>query len=389
MEAAIFAKMLSDQSVMDFKKLKYKFPDVDLHEFVELLQMSIYQPLPLLDFKGRQIVCMGHVAQVHINTVKTLIRPQSGDSRYGIKAMEDEIASTLTIENIDFSRDSVRKILKGYAPSDESENRIFGMKRGLEFISDLHNQITEDSIFQLYQMTIGDFLDHDDKLMPGKHYRHDSVYIMGQTVEHTGLPHQKLTDYMGGLIAFIRDERELNDLLKAAVIQFYIGYLHPYFDGNGRMARLLNLWYLVQQGYPSTLFVPFSSYIEKSRKQYYHAYTLVEQNQAISGVLDVTPFLAYFIAHVYHHLEAERCQPRTMQEFTTMLEHGAITEKERDLWNFVLSAYGTDEFSTKQLERDFGNAAYATIRGFVLKLEKAGLLKCRKYGNRTKYQLNL
>ena len=41
--------------------------------------------------------------------------------------------------------------------------------------------------------------------------------------------------------------------------------------------------------------------------------------------------------------------------------------------------------STKQLEKDFGNAAYATIRSFVLKFEKLGLLKSTQYGNRVKY----
>ena len=56
------------------------------------------------------------------------------------------------------------------------------------------------------------------------------------------------------------------------------------------------------------------------------------------------------------------------------IKAGALTAKEKDLWEFVISCYGTDEFSTKQLEKDFGNAAYATIRSFVLKLEKLGLL---------------
>ena len=37
------------------------------------------------------------------------------------------------------------------------------------------------------------------------------------------------------------------------------------------------------------------------------------------------------------------------------------------------------------MEKDFGNAAYATIRSFVLKLEKLGLLKSTQYGNRVKY----
>ena len=44
--------------------------------------------------------------------------------------------------------------------------------------------------------------------------------------------------------------------------------------------------------------------------------------------------------------------------------------------------YGDAEFSTKQLEKDFGDAAYATIRSFVLKFEKLGLIKSTQYGNR-------
>ena len=76
---------------------------------------------------------------------------------------------------------------------------------------------------------------------------------------------------------------------------------------------------------------------------------------------------------------------QTTEAFQTALSHGQVTEKEKTLWEFVLSAYGGAEFSTKQLEKDFGNAAYATIRSFVLKFEKLGLLKSTKYGNRMKY----
>ena len=64
-----------------------------------------------------------------------------------------------------------------------------------------------------------------------------------------------------------------------------------------------------------------------------------------------------------------------------------MTEKETKLWKFVLSCYGTGEFSTKQLEKDFGDAAYATIRGFVQKFEKLGLFTSVKYGARVKYKV--
>ena len=75
----------------------------------------------------------------------------------------------------------------GQAPKDKEEHRIYGMKQGLEFIADRSHTITEENLFRLYQMTIGDFLPAEDRLLPEHWYRHDSVYIVGSKVEHTGL----------------------------------------------------------------------------------------------------------------------------------------------------------------------------------------------------------
>ncbi len=76
-----------------------------------------------------------------------------------------------------------------------------------------------------------------------------------------------------------------------------------------------------------------------------------------------------------------------LAEFQIRLKNGEITAKEKELFYFVLSNYGAEEFSTKQLERDFTNCAYATIRTFVLKLSDAGILEEHIYGNRKKYCL--
>lgn len=188
MDAALFTKMLSDKSVLDLKKLGYKYPQADMGEFVSLLKSGFYHPLPLKDFSGQSLVYLDSVAQVHLSAARILLTPQSSTQLYGAKAMEEEIISTFTIEQVDFSRDSVRKILSGFAPADESENRIYGMKKGLEFISDPANRITESSIHHLYETAIGAYLPEEDRLHPGSFYRHDSVYVVGSKVEHTGLP---------------------------------------------------------------------------------------------------------------------------------------------------------------------------------------------------------
>ena len=67
-----------------------------------------------------------------------------------------------------------------------------------------------------------------------------------------------------------------------------------------------------------------------------------------------------------------------------------ITELEiQEVCEALRSGWITTGPRTKQLEKDFGNAAYATIRSFVLKFEKLGLLKSTQYGNRVKYAVRI
>lgn len=384
MDIKVFTKMLKDKHFTNYKQMQYKYGE-DFNAFLQTLEELYCKTLPLLDFDDNNIVFIENHAAVNQNAVKLLL--QSQDGHYGIKAAEDEIVATSAIESIDFSRDSVRKILKGMAPKDEQENRILGIKHGLEFIADTSNKITEENLYKLYMMTVGDFLTGDDKLLDGNYYRHDTVYVVSDRVEHSGLDYKKVPEFMKMLIEFANAEDDINDLIKAAIIHFYIAFVHPYFDGNGRIARLVHLWFLVQKGYQSALFIPFSSKIEKSRKAYYDAYTAIEENKAYSGKIDVTPFILYFINNVYNNMNEGSVDFETLTLYDDAVKNGKVTEKESKLWKFVLSFYGTEEFSTKQLEKDFGDAAYATIRGFVSKFEKLGLLSSAKYGARVKYKV--
>jgi Fic family protein len=384
MDVIQFTRMLSDKDFPNLKKLKYKYPG-DFAVFVETLKTLYYKELPIKATDGTPLVYMDNYVNVDLRSVKLLLRQQR--ESYGVKAVEDEILASSAIESIDFDRDSVRSILRGFAPKDEAENRILGQKKGVEFISNPGNNITEENLHALYQMMVGDFLPAEERLPDGAYYRNDAVYVVSDHVEHSGTDHRLLPEYMRALIVFIQAEDGINELLKAAMIHFYIAYLHPYFDGNGRMARMVHLWYLIQRGYQTTLFVPFSSLIAKSRREYYSAFTVVEENSKLSGVLDVTPFLQYFTKMVYDRMQQSAVSTDILTQYREATEAGQVTEKESALWRFVLSHYGSNEFSTKQLERDFGNAAYATIRSFVLKFQAIGLLESAAYGKRVKYRI--
>ena len=388
MDGAKFAKMLSDKHLFELDRMEYKYSVSSVKEFIGLLRQNLAQPLPLADFSSDELFYLPNLAQISTNGMKQLLSVPASNQSFGLQAMTEEIHATFQIESIRSSRNSIRHILNGYAPRNEEESRIYGMKRGLDFIADRQNAITEENLHQLYQINSGDYLPDEDRLLPDHFYRHDHVYVVGGEESREGLPAQQLPDAMKRLVDFTNAKDGINELHKAAILHFAFAYYHPYFDGNGRTARLLHLWYLVQQGYPAALFTPFSRYIAESKAAYYKAYDRVEKNALISGYTDVTPFLSYFCNEIYNRLQVDAAPPQAdLQVYQTALANGKITEKERLLWEYVLSAYGTEEFTTKQLEKDFRNAAYATIRTFVMKFHEMGLLAARKAGNRVYYKV--
>lgn len=388
MDGMKFAKMLSDKRLFELDRMAYKYSAADVREFSEILRQNFAQPLPLVDFAGQALVCLPNLAQISTKSMKQLLSVPAESQPFGVQAMTEEIHATLQIENIHSTRNSIRHILNGNAPRNEEENRIYGMKRGLDFIADQQNEITEENLHQLYQISTGEYLPAEDKLLPDHFYRHDAVYIVGGEESRKGLSDELLPQVMKQLIDFANAEDDLNELHKAAILHFAFAYYHPYFDGNGRTARLLHLWYLARHGYPAALFTPFSRYIAESKAAYYKAYERVEKNAMLTGYTDVTPFLSYFCKEVYNRLQADTAPAHTdFKVYQQALVEGRITEKERLLWEYVLSAYGTSEFTTKQLEKDFRNAAYATIRTFVMKFHDMDLLAARNAGNRVFYKV--
>jgi hypothetical protein len=77
-------------------------------------------------------------------------------------------------------------------------------------------------------------------------YRNRPVFIRGS--RHTPLPSDSLLDAMETLFLLI--ERESHPLVAAMLGHFFIGYIHPFPDGNGRCARFLMNALLVAAGYP-------------------------------------------------------------------------------------------------------------------------------------------
>ncbi len=386
-DAKIFMQILNDKNFYNLKNLKCKYGREKINEVITLLKNSVYKKINLLDFNNQKLVFCPPLINIADDAYKYLLFKET-DYHYNISKMEQEIEGTLEIENIESSRNSIRNILKGHAPTNLNESKIYGIKKGLDFISNKDNKITEINLNLLYNIVMANNLESNEKLINNNFYRHDSVYVIGNEISHKGLDYKLLPQYMQNFIAFINLNDKINIIIKSIIIHFYFAYIHPYFNGNGRMARLLQLWYLIQNNFNSTLLVPFSKFISKTKNEYYKAFDVIEKNYETSKVIDVTPFILYFNENVFDNLKYEKNNNNVIEIFNEHLNKGEITSKEKELFIFVLCNYSNNEFSTKQLEKDYKNVAYATIRSFVIKFESFGILTSQKYSNRIKYKIN-
>ena len=145
MDGAKFAKMLSDKHLFELDRMEYKYSVSSVKEFIGLLRQNLAQPLPLADFSSDELFYLPNLAQISTNGMKQLLSVPASNQSFGLQAMTEEILATFQIESIRSSRNSIRHILNGYAPRNEEESRIYGMKRGLDFIADRQNAITEEN----------------------------------------------------------------------------------------------------------------------------------------------------------------------------------------------------------------------------------------------------
>lgn len=77
---------------------------------------------------------------------------------------------------------------------------------------------------------------------------------------------------MGNLEAYLNDDAlsDTDPLVKMAVLHFQFESIHPFYDGNGRTGRILNILYLVLKGLLDIPVLYLSRYIIRHKASYYH-----------------------------------------------------------------------------------------------------------------------
>jgi len=215
--------------------------------------------------------------------------------------MEEAIASS-QLEGAATSRQAAKKMLReGRKPINKSEQMIMNGYIAMKAIEDDYKdrEMSLDLILELHALITKDTFDSQDE-KPRLRKVGEPVCVSDDAsgiIYHEAPDMKFVKKELERLIKFANDESEngsfIHPIIKAIMLHFWMGYLHPFTDGNGRLARLLFYWYLVKKGYWAFVYLPISKVIKKFPKQYIMAYVYSEQDDN-----NMTYFLDYNIRKI-------------------------------------------------------------------------------------------
>lgn len=218
-----------------------------------------------------------------------------------ISRFYSEIEGTLNIENVPTTRQRIAEIHKQNDPKDENDIIVRNMIQAVRFIKDEKPAFNKENLRKLYSILSQGCLPEDKRLQDGAYYRQDRVYVG----DYEGAPCEEIDACMDSLFYFANDPESIKefDILFPYICHYYILYIHPYFDYNGRTARMVSFWLSFIHGIVAAP-IFMSEAINETKGGYYRALSNTRNTNN-----DLTYFLGYILetsieyCFVYKNLE--------------------------------------------------------------------------------------
>lgn len=217
-----------------------------------------------------------------------------------IEILVNEALKTSEIEGEYLDRDSIQESIKNNLGLESTKRKLPPAEFGIsEMMVDLYRTydrpLTHDQLFQWHTMLtngrrdlvdIGRYRTHDDPMQVV------SGRLDRQTVHYEAPPSKAMKKEMETFVSWFNQIHRQNDdtilpLAKAGITHFYFLAIHPFEDGNGRIARALSEK-SISMSIQRPALISLSQMIEAKKKDYY-AFL-----EAHNTTLDLTDWLIYF-----------------------------------------------------------------------------------------------
>ena len=223
--------------------------------------------------------------------------------QYIKKCLIDEIVLTNEIEGVVSTRKDINEILENV---EDKNKRLTGLvNKYLKLCSEENiDIITCNDVRNIYNDLLWEEISEDDKLnLPdGVYFRKEGVDVLSpfKKVIHKGvMPEEKINLMMTQALNILND-RDIIPILRIAIFYYLFGYIHPFYDGNGRTSRFISSYLLSKELNTLTGF-ELSYAIKENISQYYKGFKTVNEKKNKG---DLTPFIISFLDILSKELES-------------------------------------------------------------------------------------
>lgn len=191
-----------------------------------------------------------------------------------------EAKDSSEVENIVTTHDelymnSINVVQYGSPQSKEVENYIAALKRGFGIVSS-QKILTTNGIIEIQEV-----LEKNNaglRKLPGTNLKNQAT---GEVVYEPPQDQRVINDLMRNLEQFINDNElsDLDPIVKMAIIHFQFESIHPFYDGNGRTGRIINILFLVINDLLDLPILYLSRYIIQHKPDYYRLLQGVREDE--------------------------------------------------------------------------------------------------------------
>ena len=262
---------------------------------------------------------------------------------------------------------------------------IFNNYLTMKMIVELKTEkMTPELVLQIHEHVTRNTL--DDPTASGR-FRHSSedIYVSdreGQVMHRP--PHaDTLQERMDSMCAFANSASEgpfIHPVLRSIILHFWLGYDHPFVDGNGRCARALFYWSMLHHGYWLCEYISISRILLKAPVKYGMSflYTETDDNDLTYFVLHQLEVIRRSIEELHKFIGRKTAQLEQLASLVQNLD--AFNHRQRDLLSHALRHPGHQY--TIRGHKTLHNVVYETARTDLLELHQRGLFLLEKRGRK-------
>lgn len=301
--------------------------------------------------------------------------PEIALHQFSLTCLIDEIKLTNEIEGVHSTRKEINDIItSNHSPA--KNRRLCGLVQKYCMLTSEENLTIKkcSDIRAIYNDLVLEEvkIENPNEVPDGLFFRKDSVRVQNEHMKiiHQGLmPEENIITAMDQALDILNNAN-LDSLIRISIFHYMFGYIHPFYDGNGRMIRFISS-YLLSKCLDPLVSYNLSYAIKKEITKYYKGFDIVNNN---INKGDLTPFIIMFLEIIYDSIEnlyqtlEERAEQ--LNYYHSIINKHFSDDETTENIMFVLTQnalFGTEPISANELASII-NKSYTTVNNRLKQL---------------------